>query len=177
MVSSQIIQDFFPDRIPVTDTLFQLTPQIMWTQYLTDVAAFLGPLFLLYLIIKKDFRHLPYHLITIGAGYLLRAFLVLLNPVGGYFGNMDTYGLTNIIQHGMFPSGHTMLVFIVYFLSTEIADKKWRIFFLINGLVEIVSLILSRGHYGVDIAGGILVAYFVVNEMKKRKSALRIQPL
>jgi membrane-associated phospholipid phosphatase len=177
MVSSQVIQHFFPERAKIIDTLFLLTPQIMWTQYLTDIAAIVAPIALLYFILREDSDFLPYYLVTIATGYLLRAFLVLLNPIGGYFGNMDHYGLSNIIQHGMFPSGHTMLVFIAYFLSSGITNKSWRSFFLINALVEIIALVLSRGHYGVDIVGGILVAYLVVNELKIRKSAFRLQPL
>lgn len=172
--NSEIIQHFFPYRQPVLDTLFLLTPQIMWTQYLTDIAVLVSPIVLLIYIIKKDLEHLPYYIMVFSTGYLLRGFLILLNPIGGYFGNMNQYGLTDIMQHGMFPSGHTVLVFVSYYLSKGIVPKPARIVLLISCWVEVICLVLSRGHYGIDIIGGILVSYFVFNELKPFKKSLKI---
>jgi membrane-associated phospholipid phosphatase len=171
-VSSEAIQYFYPDRTPVIDTLFRLTPQVMWTQYLTDVAVLISPIVLLVIIIKKDAKHLPYYLCIFALGYLFRAFLIILNPMGGYFGNMSEYGLTSILQHGMFPSGHTLLVFLTYYLGQGFLNKKINSFFLIGCLVEVISLVLSRGHYGIDIVGGILLAYFAVFRFKGLKEKL-----
>lgn len=174
MVNSELIQQLFPNRAPLLDSLFLITPQVMWTQYFTDIAVLVSPTILLILIVKKDREHFPYYLTAFAFGYLLRGFMILLNPIGGYFGNMHGYGLTNIMQHGMFPSGHTILVFVAFFISKGIADRTIRILLAASCVIEIVCLILSRGHYGIDIIGGILVAYFVCNELAKHKSSFRV---
>jgi len=35
----------------------------------------------------------------------------------------------------------------------------------------VVSLVLSRGHYSIDIAGGFFIAYVAYHEVAKRKGA------
>lgn len=174
LFSSKLIQHLFPDRQPMIDTLFLISPKIMWTQYLTDIAADISPLVLLYFIIKKDVKHLPYYLIVFAFGYSLRGFIILLDPVSKPLGNSAHYGITNILQYGMFPSGHVMQVFIAYYLSKGIVNNWGRIILILCCIVEIIALILSRGHYSIDIVGGILIAYFVVNELKKRKSSFAL---
>lgn len=169
-ISSDFIQKLFPDRQPIIDSLFKITPYIGWTQYLTDIAVLVAPATILYFIFKKDLRHLPFYLFAFGTAYFLRGIMIILNPIGGAFGNMERYGITPIMQHGMFPSGHTILVFCALFLSSQIASRLGRRLLIFLALVEVISLILSRGHYSIDIIGGILVSYLVVNEMKKRKS-------
>lgn len=172
--NSEIIQAFFPSRTPIIDTLFLITPQIMWMQYLTDIAVLLAPILLLVYIFNKDYNHLPFYLMVFALAYLFRGILILLNPIGGYFGNMASYGLTGIMQHGMFPSGHTILVFVAYYLSKNLVPKIGRIIFLVCCYVEVIALVLSRGHYGIDIVGGVLVSYFVYNELVKHKKTFKL---
>lgn len=174
VLGSEIIQSFFPNRQPIIDTLFLLTPQIMWTQYLTDLAVLVSPIILLILIIRKDLKSLPFYMFVFGFGYAARAILIVLNPIGGYFGNMSNYGMTTIMQHGMFPSGHTLLVCLAYVLGRDLGNKTTRLILFSCLILEIVSLVLSRGHYATDIVGGLLVAYFVYNEFKKHKKELVI---
>lgn len=169
LFNSELIQLYFPERQTIIDTLFLLTPQIMWTQYLTDIAVLVAPIILLFFIVKRDYKYLPYYLMVFALAYLFRGLLILLNPIGGYFGNTNTYGLTSIMQHGMFPSGHTILVFVAYYLSKEIVPRSARKLLLAFCYIEVIALILSRGHYGIDIVGGILVSYFVYNELTKHK--------
>jgi membrane-associated phospholipid phosphatase len=172
LLMSSLIQNLFPNRLPIIDTLFLITPQIMWTQYLTDTAVLVSIAILLYYIIKNDYLYFPYYFTVFAFGYLLRGIFIILNPVGSVLGNLTHYGLTNVLQHGMFPSGHVMLVFIAYYISNGIMPKYFRAILFLICLVEIISLILSRGHYSIDIVGGFLLAYFVVTEIKKRKQTL-----
>ena len=143
---------------------------------MTDIAVIFSPIVLLYNVVLKEFDYLPYYISAFGVGYFLRGILIFLNPIGGAHGNMDVYGLTTIMQHGMFPSGHTILVFVAYVLSRRSCQKKVQYFLLAMCFVEVISLVLSRGHYGIDIVGGFLVSYFVVHEIRKKKQFFRLYP-
>lgn len=171
-ISGDLIKNLYPDRIPIIDFLFDHLPLIPWTQYLTDIFVLITAALVLIYFLKYQIKYLPYLLMAFGVFYIFRSFLVLLNPFGGYFGNEATYGISTIKQYGAFPSGHTGFIVIAYMLTDKKTNKyiNMLLWFLVIG--EIISLILSRGHYGVDIAGGLLLGYFVVCEIKKYKEKL-----
>lgn len=173
--SSEFIQRHFPGRLPVIDTIFNIAPEVMWTQYLTDISVIASVVILLYFTIKNDLEHLPYYIFVFALAYAFRGVIIVFNPMGVIYGNIHHYGISNIIQHGMFPSGHVLLVFVAYYLSDKIVSKNGRILLILCCFVEVISLILSRGHYSIDIVGGFLLAYFVVNELKLRRQTLNLR--
>jgi len=59
------------------------------------------------------------------------------------------------IKNDLFYSGHTALVFILFFLT----KKK---ILLIGGVVLGLMLMAQRVHYSIDIIGAIPVSYFIV---------------
>lgn len=168
---SNLIQLWFPYRLPADDLIFDILPYVGWTQYLTDIAVVLSALVLLIYIIKHDLKNIPFYLAVLGCAYLLRAFIIPLTPLGSTFGNMATYGLTTIQQHGMFPSGHTALAAVSYLVVDRKVNYNSKIVLFILLLVQIASLLLSRGHYSIDIVGGVLISYFAYNELVKYKAA------
>jgi len=173
-LGSFIIYKYFPNRVTVDDLLFRLTPYISWTQYTSDIANIFSVLILTIYIFSGRAKRIVYVITTFGFMELMRAIIIILTPLGGPLGNGAHYGISGIHQYGQFPSGHTALVFLAYFLVQKTEAPKMKILLLISIIVEIVSLILSHGHYSIDIVGGILVAYVAYNVVIKYKAKLLI---
>lgn len=168
---SELIHRLYPYRQPASDLLFDVLPYIGWTQYVTDIAVLISAVLIMIYISKHDARHFSFYLMLFAVVYFIRALIIPLTPLGGAFGNMTTYGLTTIQQHGMFPSGHTALAAVAYFAVDRVKAPgvKHLLFWML--IIQVASLLLSRGHYSIDIIGGILISYLVVTELTKHKAA------
>jgi membrane-associated phospholipid phosphatase len=173
-VGGELIKVFYPNRTTINDFLYDRFPLIGWTQYLTDIFVLIAAALILIYFFKYQFKYLPYLLMAFGIFYFFRSFMILLNPFGGYYGNESTYGISTIKQYGAFPSGHTGFAVVCYLMSDKLKSKPihYMLWFLVVG--EIVALLLSRGHYGVDIAGGLLLGYYVACQMKKYREKLTL---
>lgn len=172
--NSGTIQQNFPDRQPIPDLLFLALPYIAWTQYISDLANIFSVVLLGIFIFPRNWRKLPFVFSILGLGYLLRSLMILLNPFGGPLGNVVHYGITTIHQFGQFPSGHTMLVVIIYLLLPQ-QNKALKRLALLGVIVEVIVLLLSHGHYSIDIIGGWLVGYFSYKTLQPHESALTIK--
>ena len=116
---SGLIQRLYPDRPIVPDLLFTLLPDVPVLAFVTDPIMVAAIVLLFWYIFRHDRSHLPYHCFAVGVLYASRALLMILTPLGRPTGNLDSYGvsvLVNMKQHGMFPSGHTMLAAAIWFL-------------------------------------------------------------
>lgn len=175
--ANSLIQSMYPDRPIVPDIFFTLTPEIPWLAYTTD--PILAAAFVLFLVqaLKIDRERFPYYIFSIAVLFISRAFLMVLTPLGRPTGNLDSYGIlsfTGVLQHGMFPSGHQMLISMCWFLIDGIkAPRLKRAAGLLTAL-EAVTLLLSRGHYSIDIVGALLVSYFIVGRLSRIKDRFRI---
>jgi membrane-associated phospholipid phosphatase len=163
---SRLIGVYFPDRQPIFDTLFSWLPYWSWLQYWTDIAFLFSIALLAWAFIPEHMKRLPFIFTVIGLAYFIRGFFVFMNPFGGPLGNIAEYGLTTVHQFGQFPSGHTLFVVLVYLLLDARDTPHLKQWALVSVVVEIVSLLLSHGHYSIDIAGGFLVAYFAYHVLK-----------
>ncbi len=174
---SELIQRLYPDRPIVPDLLFTLLPNVPVLAYVTDPIMIATIALLFWYIFGYDRRYLPWHLVTVAVAYALRALLMILTPLGRPTGNLDSYGVSvvvNLKQHGMFPSGHTMLAAVIFLL---VDGKRHPGFKRATGLLclaEMVTLILSRGHYSIDIAGGVMLSLIVVGWLARYRDRLRI---
>lgn len=169
-----IINDLYPQRQPIYDLMFDVLPLVPQAQYITDIAVIVSGVLIFVYFVKYELKYLPYALMAFGVFYLFRSGLVALNPIGGYHGNEATFGLTSIKPYGAFPSGHVGFASVAYMLSDGALSKKVNIILYVLVVVEIVSLLLARGHYGTDVVGGLLLAYFVIFEIKKFKERLTL---
>lgn len=64
----------------------------------------------------------------------------------------------------MFPSGHTGFTFLIFFYFFK--RFGWDVvttFSFVSFVVVVLALLLSRGHYSIDIVGGVLSGYFAYN--------------
>ena len=109
--------------------------------------------------------------------YSARAVLMILTPLGRPTGNLSSYGLfegTGLLQHGMFPSGHQMLACMAYLLLDDAAPRWLKRLAMVLALAQALVLILSRGHYSIDIVGAALVAWFIAEKLKTIKDSCSI---
>ena len=176
-MASELIQYLYPDRPIVPDLLFDLLPNIPFLAYLTDpiMAAALG--LIIYYAFNQGRCHMGFYFFTVGIMYVLRGPLMILTPMGRPTGNLDSYGIFEIFelkQHGMFPSGHVMLVAIFFFMIDGKRHSGFKWAMAILGMAEIFTLVLSRGHYSIDIVGGVMQAFIVITVMSQYKERFNI---
>ena len=77
--------------------------------------------------------------------------------------------MTPFILNGPFPSGHTAFVFMCYLFVNKKEEPLIKTVLLIVVIGEVISLILSHGHYTIDVASGPLLAYVVYDIFTKQK--------
>jgi membrane-associated phospholipid phosphatase len=175
--ANSLIQSMYPDRPIVPDIFFSLAPEIPWLAFTTD--PILAAAFALFLVqaLRIDRARFPYYIFSIAMLYISRAFLMVLTPLGRPTGNLDSYGIlgfTGILQHGMFPSGHQMLISMCWLLIDGDKAPRLKRATAVLTVLEGVALLLSRGHYSIDIVGGVLVSWFIVERLSRWKERFRI---
>jgi membrane-associated phospholipid phosphatase len=178
---SDLIQRLYPDRPIVPDYLFDILPPVPWMAYLTDPIILVAIALILAYACSVGRGRFPYYFFVVGATYLLRGPMMLLTPLGRPTGNLSSYGVFEMFdakQHGMFPSGHVLLTSIIFLLLARDAEPRqgraasekghsrahpWYTW-LAGALLalETVTLLLSHGHYSIDLIGGYLTAYLVI---------------
>lgn len=172
-IVSHLIAVLYPLRPPVPDLLFDILPEFLWLEYLSEPLILGSIIILLFYIIFYDRDNLSYYFYSIGSVYFLRTFLMILTPLGRPTGNLSPYGLfkfIGIMQHGMFPSGHVALSFIIYLIIPRDTHKGLNSAAGILCILQIAVLVFSRGHYSIDIAGGVLISWSVWSIHLLRKS-------
>ncbi len=170
---SDLIQYLYPERPIVPDIFFTLIPEISWLAYLTDPIILISVILILAYACSAGRRRLPYFFFTVGLTYLLRGPLMLLTPLGRPTGNLRSYGIFEIFdlkQHGMFPSGHALLTMIIYLLIDERECRWCKRLALVLLILESLALLLSRGHYSIDLVGGYMTAYLAYRWAETYKS-------
>lgn len=161
LMANRLILARFPDRPYPRDLLFELLPYVAWTRYLTVVALVAGFALFLYYAIRYEPGRIPAFATVFALMYLFRAAMIVLTPLGSAQGEGDF--VFSVQQYGMFPSGHMAASLILVLLtSAEHAPALHRTQVLL-AVMELAGLVLARGHYSIDIVGGLLLAYFVVH--------------
>lgn len=180
-LSSLFIKAHFPARPLVPDLLLELLPRVEAFQYVADVFSGVVPACMLAALAAQlrtacD-RPLGDAFAMAALLYVFRAALIVLTPMLSPHGNATgKFGLLPP-QTGMFPSGHTALVFLAYLVVVRgtgappaqppppAQKQPWlRVAFALLVCFEMLALLLSRGHYSIDLVGGLLLCYFVHTE-------------
>ncbi len=137
------------------------------------------PLFLLYYFYsRKEIKKLNYALFALSLGYYISYIGYMLVPAIGpryslpYLKNMPLHGwvvfnlihpLLNSLEHikqDCFPSGHVEISLLIWLIFKDENPKIARIILPIV-LSLILSTIVLRYHYGVDVISGMVVAFAV----------------
>lgn len=158
-VASAFIGGRFADRPIPRDLLFELVPHLTWTQYIADGLAMLMPLIVAWYVLRKAPEDAPGVVALMGVMQLCRAVINVLTPLASPLGNGTYWGFIPYVQNGMFTSGHVATALLCYLVVDR--RRAPRLKPLMGWLViaESVTLISSRGHYSIDVIGGILLAY------------------
>src|ERR1035437_4100432 len=118
-------------------------------------------LVLVYFVHKKDYNRIPLFMVMSGIFYIVRAIFIVLTPFGNppMFNGSDPlfHGFSNF-ELGVYPSGHTGNVFLMYLL---VKDKGYKSLILICLAIVILALFLARGHYSIDILSGLFFSYAI----------------
>ena len=118
-------------------------------------------LVLVYFVHKKDYDRIPLFLLMSGIFYIIRAIFIVLTPFGNppMFTGSDSifHGFSNF-ELGVYPSGHTGNVFLMFLLVKD-RSYKWLIFICL--IIVVTALFLARGHYSIDILSGLFFSYAI----------------
>jgi len=118
-------------------------------------------LVLIYLVHKKDYNRIPLFLLMTGIFYIVRGIFIVLTPFGNppMFNGSDPlfHGFSNF-ELGVYPSGHTGNVFLMFLL---VKDKGYKCLIFICLVIVIAALFLARGHYSIDILSGLFFSYAI----------------
>ena len=146
-----MLSDLILDNLPVIDL-----------SLVYDIVCLI-PIFLLfvYVVHKKEYNRVPFMLLMIGFFYLVRGVFIVLTPFGNppMFGGSDPlFNGFSKYELGVYPSGHAGNVFMLFLLVNDTLYKRIIMACLI---VVIIALLLSHGHYSIDIFSGIFFSYAI----------------
>jgi hypothetical protein len=146
-----MLSDLILDNLPLIDL-----------SLIYDIVALI-PIILtfVYFFHKKDFNRIPFFLLMVGIFYIVRGVFIVLTPFGNppLFNGSDPlfHGFANY-ELGVYPSGHTGSVFMLFLL---VKDKVYKWIFGTCLVVVILTLFISHGHYSIDILSGIFFGYAI----------------
>lgn len=142
------------------DLLFDVLPYVRPARWLTLTALAVGFGVFLADLLRRDRARLPAVVAVFALMYLLRAGIMVLTPLAPAQGEGPF--LFPRQQFGMFPSGHVAALTLLALLTP--VGRPWlrRLHWSMVALVS-AGLLLARGHYSIDVVGGLLLAYFVVH--------------
>lgn len=174
--SNSIILNLFPDRVIADDLLFRVfeMPTTHLLEYYTDLMI----LVMLAIAIwswKDDFKHyFPYLAANATVFYSLRAIINILTPLQRPLGADVSHGLLRnvAIQYGMFPSGHVGFTILLFLLCKDRIGATSRNVLVALIAMQAIFMVVSRGHYSIDLVGGALLAYFVFKVLEPYKEKL-----
>lgn len=162
--ASRFIAATFPDRPSAPDLLYGWLPQTPAASYVTLAA--MGAMLAIFLVyaLRTAPERIPEYLTVFAIMYLLRAPMLVLTPLAAARdGSVIAFPL---FVNGLFPSGHTALAMLLVYLTRTGRAPRLRAVQVALLIVVVVSMLFSRGHYSIDIVGGLLLGYFVSREWR-----------
>lgn len=176
LVSSNIIATFFTHRPIVDDLFFRITPFVPGFAYIADIVQVLGVVIFAIMIVHHP-EYTERILMSLALMWTFRAGLNILTPMGDPSGDIHPYGFLEVeALYGMFPSGHTALVVVALTWSRILKETLLRR--ILWGLLalEIFALLVTRGHYSIDIVGGSVLGWgcvlLIIDWYRGRQSVL-----
>ena len=166
LVANLVIVRAFPDAARPDDLLFDLLPYVRPARWLTLVALVLGFGVFLADLLRRDgwaSRRLQEAATAFAVMYLVRGGMTVLTPLAPAQGE-EPFIFTPQ-QYGMFPSGHTAAITLLLLLTPADRTGPRRAQWLALALM-VAGLLLARGHYSIDIVGGLLLGYVVVHAVR-----------
>lgn len=116
---------------------------------------------LVYIVHKQDYDRIPFFFVLSGIFFIVRGAFIVLTPFGNppMFSGSDTlFNGFSKYELGVYPSGHTGNVFLMFLL---VNNRFYKRLIMICLIIVITALFLAHGHYSIDILSGILFAYAI----------------
>ena len=156
-LSAWYIRQKYGQNLPVLSDLILDKLPYLRIQWLYDLIPLIAILFFIYYAYKYDFERVPFFALLFGLSQLVRGFFIVLTPFGSP--NAGAIGLwnTTAFKSGIYPSGHTGATFLAFLLS----QGRFKVTFLIFSMLVMVTLLLGRGHYSIDIFSAVLFNYAI----------------
>jgi len=160
--ASRFVGTLLAEAPRARDTVLHALPYLLEARYVTTAAMAAGVLLFVWYAVRIAPDEAADAVAVVALMYLLRAILMVLTPLASP--RAEDVWMLPVFTHGMFPSGHTAVALL--FASLTDVDRAPRLRRVQQALAAtvVVTLLLSRGHYSIDIAGGALLAYFVRRE-------------
>lgn len=135
--------------------------------YIFDFFAVLTMiLFAIYVIHYKKYDKIPFYLFSFSGLIILRSLFIILTPLGSPCPIYSNHFLNStIFNYGMYPSGHTANTFLFFLLSGGV----YKYLILTCSIIVMTTLLLSRGHYSIDIFSGVIFAYTIYSLGRKHE--------
>jgi membrane-associated phospholipid phosphatase len=146
-----MLSDLILDNIPFVDVSLYYD--------ILSLCAFL--LMGTYIVLKNEYKSLPFFLLVCGIFYLTRGVFIVLTPFGNpphFAGSNGPFNGFSKFELGVYPSGHVGSAFLFLLL---IKDKWFKWLLSICLALIIITLLLARGHYSIDIFSGLFFAYAI----------------
>lgn len=115
----------------------------------------------IYFVHKKDYNRIPLFLLMSGIFYIVRGVFIVLTPFGNppmFNGSDSLFNGFAKYDLGVYPSGHTGNVFLLFLL---VKNKGYKYLIFACLILVIVTLFLAHGHYSIDILSGLFFAYAI----------------
>lgn len=159
-LGNALIVERFSGAVRPDDLLFELLPYVRPARWLTVLALVVGFGVFLADLLRTDPSRLPAVGTVFALMYLSRAVLMVLTPLAPAQGEGPF--IFSPQQYGMFPSGHVAAVVLLALLTPRNRPGPRRVQWLML-LLMVAGLLLARGHYSIDVVGGLLLGYVVVH--------------
>lgn len=169
LFSNYLISIYFPVRPIADDVMFKLFPHVPALSVIADGIITFTLISTIFVFTKLKSERIAQVGMAIGTMFFIRSILNFVTPLGDPSGDVVRYGfLERFPLLGMFPSGHMASMNFEFWLLTLWGySKKWRYSLVLLMIAESIALWSTRGHYTIDIIGGIVLGYFVVEIVKK----------
>ncbi|MFA5796883.1 MAG: phosphatase PAP2 family protein [Candidatus Woesearchaeota archaeon] len=131
-----------------------------WYSHIAEIfLAITSMLFIISAYHQRTDKPIPFALSVLAAFAILRALILPLTPLTNPFPYPEEFSpFSQFNAGGAFPSGHAGFA-ILFFLLIPWKEKKLKYTALFTALLTGFFMIISRGHYTIDVVGGILLGY------------------
>lgn len=177
ILSSRFIASNFTHRVKPDDLLFRILPYNIYFEYFTDIIVFTLIFIALAYIFQKAKKQLPFYISTAWVFYFIRAIINVFTPLERPLAPDMLHGIVRLVSEeiyskdvyslGMFPSGHVGITVLMFLFASEFVSKQHKQLLLLLVVFQCFFMAASRGHYSIDIIGGIMLAILVYQWMDK----------
>jgi len=169
-INIHFMNEHFPDPPQPPDLILDAVGPSDTFIALGEIFSFIqiSIMFLFFLSSRERFRRLPHLLALVAFVYLLRAYVILLTPLGQIRPPSENYSdahlLAKYFYYGMFYSGHSAnaMTQVLFFRNDYWRGRRISWYVLPFAIGQMASLLISHQHYSIDVFGAIFVAYFAV---------------